>query len=638
MSFVVLQSAVHEEARMLDPETLDGLRACIIGGHGYTVEAKEAGTYTGVAQSYKYPDMPKGATLDTTSLKVYAQSALCYYKGAGFYGAADLPDRVTGPITLLDTATARKDSALKSYVCNIGDGIRISDGNTSFDATVYGLVGTPVRTILLSRNLPAEYRDNPNLTVELFMQPRTIELAADDYVADTEAVMLRQDISALDVRWHEKGTPIPLPITSATILLSYRVWLSTFADKVYSVVDFDDINKIAGAVSAENPLRFGVAIARQNSNETPVDYIAVADPSKLESWKAAFAKLRTSYGIVPLTHDEEVLRLARRVVAQRAAAEARRECVLWQNLRVPQIVILTNAVVDVQRRTDGDYTVTAQAGTGTFIDRGVGVRDIAQINGVDCSVSAVINQDTIFVSAPQDISTTAGELTVWHKRNMQEYAHSIGAAAVELKDKRIRAVWPDRVTDGASVCDGYFMCAALAGLRSGVAIQQDLTNVQIVGVAPAPHTVELFDVTQLDMMAELGVWIVTDADGYAVTRSAITTADIQATAESNESVVTNLDAINKVLRTQVAEILGTVRATSAIQNVLKSAIHGKLQTLMMDTILRIGPQVLEGEVASLRRHVILENSLVLSLRLVLPVAAGCGPKLGRIEIQQKLVA
>jgi hypothetical protein len=248
-----------------------------------------------------------------------------------------------------------------------------------------------------------------------------------------------------------------------------------------------------------------------------------------------------------------------------------------------------------------------------------------------------MNEDTLLLAA-QGMLPQEGTLTVWRKRSPSDLAHAVGAAASSLGDKRIRGVWPDRFYDGKQNVPGYFLCAALAGLRSGVAIQQDLTSVEIGGVVGVERTVGLFDETELDMMAELGVWIVTESDSIAITRNALTTAGSQLVEETSEGVVTNLDAINKVLRAQVAEIKATVRTTAATQQILKGALTGKLQELGITTILRLGPQVLDSEVTSLRRHVWLENSIVLSLRLVLPVAAGCGPKLGRLEVKQKLVA
>jgi hypothetical protein len=51
------------------------------------------------------------------------------------------------------------------------------------------------------------------------------------------------------------------------------------------------------------------------------------------------------------------------------------------------------------------------------------------------------------------------------------------------------------------VQEGYHLCAALAGLRSGVLPHQPLTNLEIVGFSDVPRTTSKFNKPQLDAMA-----------------------------------------------------------------------------------------------------------------------------------------
>jgi hypothetical protein len=72
------------------------------------------------------------------------------------------------------------------------------------------------------------------------------------------------------------------------------------------------------------------------------------------------------------------------------------------------------------------------------------------------------------------------------------------------------AVWPDQVGEADTVQPGYYLAAALAGLASGgVVPQQPLTNVEVAGFDDYSRSYKYFNETQLNKLAESGVWIVT---------------------------------------------------------------------------------------------------------------------------------
>ena len=662
MTFVVPLDTVHSEAQILGAGALDAVRACIVGPHAHVVEKIYAGSYSPKGGQYKFPQLPEGTLLDPESIRVSLDARLEYFQHDEFRPVPGFPDRITSDIALSETPRWGKPAhprhaSLKGRNVQIGDAIEIRDGEEVFSTTVIGLASAPavsegpleepvdvikmletVRptcTILLNRNLPQAFRDKEKLHVVLLMHRNNLELSRNKYASTEDRVIINPGLTVFDAQWYEGDKPAPLQVADAAVRISYRAWLSTYADKVYEAPDFDHVMKISGPNTPDNPLRYGVGLAQRNAGETPVDFIAVADPTNVSSWTAAFMKIKKSYGIVPLSSDPDVLAQARKFVRVRSKDENGRECVLWQTLKVPQNAQLAEETVSITKLPAGGFI--AEAEHGEFMTHDIRSGDIVHIGDNECLIEAVMNEDTLLLAAQGELPAEA-KITIWRKRVGSEYAHAIGTVAARIGDKRVRAVWPDRAYADGHQLPGYQLCAALAGLRSGVAPQQDLSSVELAGITNMEQALALFEEAELDMMAESGVWIVSDADGVAVTRNAVTTADPQNLAESNESVVTNLDTINKALRAQVAEIMTTVRATSAIQGILKATLQGRLQELMFNTILRVGPQLLEGEVTSLRRHVVLENNIVLSLRLVVPVAAGCGPKLGRLEIRQKLVA
>jgi hypothetical protein len=645
MSFVVPLASLHEEMQRLPSQITDAVRACIVGGHAHIETAAVAGQYAhGLEQAaFTYPNLPAGAIVDLASVRVTLHAQLRYYKGAGFHAVEGYPDRVAGPINLGDRRYPR-DPALKSRDCEIGDMIHISADKHEWMTRIIGFASVPgtaepgtippARAALLHRNLPQELRNSEDLTVELFMPCRAIELAADKFTATAAGVVLPKGLTALNSQWFEDGAPVPLAIDDARVEISYRAWLPEYADRVYEAADFDNVMKIAGPFHPDNPLRYGVELAFKNGN-TSVEFIAVTNPMDPAAWQATFARIRKPYGIVPLTQDPEILDMAEAYVRGRSKAETGRECALWRTINAPQIAELADCHVKINALSAGGFI--AEEDGAEFVTSGIRAGDMATVADVDCVVAAVLNEETLLLEGGGTLPLGDNMLRVWRKRDVNERAHAIGAAAAAIGDKRVRAVWPDQVSDGTRTIPGHYLCAALAGMRAGAAPQQDLSGVEIAGIAIPAATVALFDEPQLDMMAELGVWVATDVDGVAVTRNAITTADTQNRAESDESVVTNLDVINKVLRMRIAEVLHTARSAASMQTMLKSVAEGVLRELTLLTIARLGPQLIEGEVVAVRRHVVLADSVVFDLALTLPLAAGCGPMLGKVSVRQKLV-
>jgi len=650
MSFVVPLETVHAEAQLLAPHSLDDVRACIVGGHAHVVTAV-AGQYLGQEVTLKLPKLPEGAIVDPASVRVTLYAMLSYYKGSGFHTVPGYPDRISGPINLRSgPGHSPRDKALKSRNCELGDIVYITGDGCSANAPIIGLAAAPntsdteeqdwsvapIRTILLQRNLPTDLREAKDLTIELKMPRKAIELATNKITVVGDSIKLPVDLTALNSQWFENGAPVALRITDAVVEVSYRAWLSEYSDKVYVAADFENVMKIAGPCHPDNPLRYGVELAHKNAGNSAVEFIAVANPTDMESWRVALSRVRKTYGIVPLSSDPQVLEMAYEVVKRRSMAETGRECVLWRTLSASSVADLAERSATINALPAGGFI--AESFGATFMADGLRAGDMASVNDVDCVVDAVMNEETLLLAARGVLPTGVVQLRIWRKRTAADRAHAIGAAAAAIGDKRVRGVWPDQVSAGTQTIPGYYLCAALAGLRSGVAPHQDLIAVQLAGLSGLADAIALFDKQQLDMMAELGVWVVTDIDGVTVTRNAITTADPQNGAESNESVVTNMDTINKVLRAQVSEVLHAVRSNSMIHVVLKNTVDGALQRLMLSVIPRLGPQLVAGEVASVRRHVVLEDSVVLSLNLTLPIARGVGPSSGTIVIPQKLVA
>jgi len=88
----------------------------------------------------------------------------------------------------------------------------------------------------------------------------------------------------------EFGSAI-LDVVRADVYIEHRIWhFSNNIAGTYGVVNnLAELERaLPGALHPDNPLKYGIYKALQNSGETPVIYAAVKEPNRLESWQDAF--------------------------------------------------------------------------------------------------------------------------------------------------------------------------------------------------------------------------------------------------------------------------------------------------------------------------------------------------------------
>ena len=188
-------------------------------------------------------------------------------------------------------------------------------------------------------------------------------------------------------------------------------------------------------------------------------------------------------------------------------------------------------------------------------------------------------------------------------------------------DGKIAPGTPDQITGGGYTFPGYFACAALAGLRSGILPQQDLTNLPLVGFSSAARSSPFFTESQLDTIAGAGVFIVTqNAAGAIYPRDGLTT-NMTDTDHSSEMVITNFDNISYVYAQTLAPLIGQFNITpQSLQN-LRTTINGVSNQLMNTTLVpRLGPQVVSANIVVLRQDVSDPATVVCVIDVALPVA------------------
>lgn len=674
------QETVFPEARATGEDMLGYLRACIIGPiiERVSLDDPDSDTFLGRYCSshtleYGYPYASPDFHIDQDSIRLHGLNVhLRYFQTDDCrlwkhpntlrVGAVLASRRVDG--TMYD-----RDAQLGQRDVQIGDIVIISSNTANIALTTQclGVIGDtdgPLRVMMLSRNLPKMLQEAEDLEVKLCVHRDRVEIARKtegntNWRPRTDDLLIHREIRLCDREFMIDNVPDPLPIESAELHVEYNVIRSDMANRARELSEAKELCIIPGPLHPDNPLKWGVKCALDNSNGMPVRYVAVADPDRPASWDNALRRAgREGYGIVPLTRDPEVLELCRKYVDKRSAAEVGRECMLWRSIHVPSMIPVATCdnsvhrlhlMAKIKQNEGGDAIVSVQDGNAQFMSLDVKQGDLLRCDFVrtqdgdfhykEFVVSAVLNEDAVVIQSGRGLKAeeTPIRVEIWRVVREDSLVELICKDAESHMSERERAVWPDRVSSPEHTFEGWYLCAALAGLRSGCSPQQDLGGVEIAGITELDRSMEFTD-DQRESMVNRGVWVVEERHGVACTKRAVSTATQDDPTAYDDALITTLDVVNKTLRDEVSEILGQAGATPGSREMLRARLQGRMNALAASGVPRLGKLLREGEVRLVRRHAFMANQVALSVRMTIPIPLGRSVDTDAIEVYQKIIA
>jgi hypothetical protein len=508
-----------------------------------------------------------------------------------------------------------------------------------------------ISTLILGHNLPTQLltATDLDLTLSVLRDVAVPELPGDapNWTRESQQLTLAAGLTVEEPGFTTAGAPTPLPVTAGTVYVEYRAWLADLVNDVGTIYDVGQLDAvIPGPLSPDNPLKWGVYKALANANGTQVKFTAVADPDDLDAWSAMIALLvgrEDVYNIVPLTHDRAVQDL----VAAHCNDQSSPEHKAWRTCFVNLKAATEAAAVDAAHSSDGavvlarimddpdqaggqNVRLTVTSGNGGFLANGVRAGDTVRTGYTldaagattwdEYTVDATLNEDELRLSAgPATPITVPQKVEVWHNLTKDEIAADLAARAASFGSRRVKAVWPDEVGAAGVTQPGYFLCAALAGLRSGVVPHQGLTNLELAGFDDLARTTKFLNGAQLAAMAQSGVWIVTqDPSGEVFTRHALTT-DRTSVETSEEMVTANFDSISYLFARRLAPYIGLMNVTPDALLLLGTEIDAIIGFLRASVnVERLGPQVIDATVIQLRKHDFLPDRVVATIDVTLP--------------------
>jgi hypothetical protein len=473
-----------------------------------------------------------------------------------------------------------------------------------------------------------------------------------NYRLEETQICVNAGATAYHPEWKASGVQLPLPIMAGTMYVEYREWLSDLCDEINGMASVGELDAIQGQLDPDNPLKWGVYKALSNSNGTVVKYTAVADPRNLDKWQDVIERLvgrDDLYNVVPLTFDKRVHDLYAAYIVDESNEIANNwkagffgipsrssKLIIGEGAEVGGVAgrLITGPVLattaDNGEATGDQYTLLQVAGTSYFITNNVQPGDIVRydfaVDGFgdttykEYVVDEVLSENALVLYSGTDTAVTVPQqVEIWHNMARSEMATDIARRAGVLSNRRVCAVWPDQVGSAGTLQPGFFLAAALAGLASGVVPHQGLTQVEVAGFDDYSRSYKLFNETQLNEMAEAGVWIVTQArDGTPYTRHAVTTDNLDLNRRE-EMIRRNVDSMSYLFLRRLRPYIGRTNATPGMVALLRNRINAIIDFLRGNGYTQeLGSQLIDGSIRVLRIHPLLKDRIEIVLDLTVP--------------------
>lgn len=543
------------------------------------------------------------------------------------------------------------------------------DKNDRYYVEVTAAKPGAVRTLVLANNLPdgllgecavgssssSSSGAAPDLDVTLYIE-KNIEVTEDrtgfaplvNWTQTETEICIEAGIISYDSSWQSGGVLEPLPVEDGIIFVQHRDRLSDNCNTVGTASQVSDVPTLLGTVDPDNPLAFATFKALENSNGMTVKFLGVCShsPLTLDDWLAALDILvgrDDVYSLVPLSQDITVLQAFQAHCDAESTPENGRWRICWLNMAAQPVIAIDAvsanpgggpilATIQPDPGTPGHPNIIVEATGETFLTKGVRPKDTVRalytsdgfgnLTYTEFTVDEVLNEETIrLVSGPSTPVNVPSKIEIWRTLSKTELATNLATFPGLFSDRRAYLVWPDLVGDGGVTFPGYFLCAALAGLRSGVLPHQGLTNVSISGFDDLSRTTEFFSASQLNIMAGSGYWIVTQDpnDGTIFTRHQLSTGDQAELSQKEQSITTNLDSISYLFLNAMKPFIGRGNVTDTMINILRGEITAVI-TQLSNTINvdRLGPQIITAKIIDLAPSPTLQDRVICHISVQLP--------------------
>jgi hypothetical protein len=472
--------------------------------------------------------------------------------------------------------------------------------------------------------------------------------------SDLTELTVQSDILVSNSEFTELSNALSnLPVKKAKIKIGFEAIQIEKSNRITTISDVSLLPVQLGKLDPRNQLCYGAWKALQNSGGTRVYAVAI-DEDSVEGYNRAFESTLsevTAYYICPMTNDEQVIQAAKSHVLSASDELIARERIAIVNQAFSSVSYLydktstgeswTGFVSILPGSSPAVYNQVTIPGATLLSDK-VRAGDIFRSNfsidslGNEVSQSFKIvevrDEENLVLSSPAFSSAIGGissprRVQITRNLTRREQAQSIAANSSRLGSRRVVNTWPDVLRDGTETVAGYYGSAAIAGLKSGVAPHQPVTNVILNGFTKADRSTPYFSLSDLNIAAQGGTWIIDqegDQNGIAgaiFNRHQLTT-DYTDDNMAEVSITTNLDSISKIIREDLKQFIGQWNNHPFFQQLLRTRLVDRLTYLQGYAVtVKAGPQLLEFRITKLETDPLIRTRVNVEIELTLPYPA-----------------
>jgi hypothetical protein len=422
-----------------------------------------------------------------------------------------------------------------------------------------------------------------------------------------------------------KVTIYPLPkvgygtVVSGEVHVDYRALRKDLAGIVQDINSEAERLGVLGVASDLNPLGLGVQLALANTTGR-VRALAV-ETDDLGGYVAALEASENVrvYALTMLTQDPAILAALQVHVDGMSTPENASWRTALVNSAIPTSTVvgiynanLVNANLgnNLVSLINGAYVLTAS--NASFISDGVVPGDTIHattgsgnnIHVYDWKVLSVISNQQVQVNA----TGTASAVSYYVRRTLTraQQSKAVVAMSKSFGDKRVSHVQPDLcgVSVGGVVkyLPGYYLCCALAGLISGLPVQQGLTNIGIAGISDLARSNFYFTRPQLNEMAAAGTLLLVQEDRGTIpfVRHELTT-DMTVLEYREIQQVKNLDFLSYYFHDIFAGFIGKWNITPDSLNTLRQTFTAAGRQLQGKKLPKIGAPLVDFQIQKLEQ-------------------------------------
>lgn len=540
------------------------------------------------------------------------------------------------------TANATSITVISATGIAIGDVIAIENGTATGDlyTTVGGVSGTTISG--LSPAIPVALS-----TGNVIRRVNNITVATRK-VFNNQLVPATNPITS-GANYTVTTTGTPQVTINANPALAYGYVKSTDVHIAYSALRTDlsgvvqevtdtSFQGVLGAPTDSNPLSLAAQIALANTG-TSVKCIAVPS-NDLAGYQAGLelAEGAIVYGLVPLTQDPAILAAVQAHVVAMSVPERKAWRIALGNTAIPSTVAVGLYNSNLVNANGGNNTITLNAGSyvltasnATFMSDGVVPGDSIVITAATGSptqvgtltVQTVLSNQQVVVNATG--LATAVSYYVSRTLSKSQKADAIAAASRAFGNKRMVHVQSDTVgitINGAiKYLPGYYLAAAVAGMISGVAPQQGLTNMAVAGIADIKYSNFYFTRAQLSTISGAGtlLFVQDTPGGIPYIRHELTT-DMSVLEYREVQKVKNWDYLSYYFQARLNMFIGKWNITGDSIQTIRQTITAAAERAKANKSPQIGAPLEDYNIALLAQDATNKDSLNCNLAIKIPSA------------------